>query len=308
MTPFDSITLLRTFLKIVDCGGISAAARSLRVPQPTLSRQLKQLEERCGLPLLRRDTHRMRLTEAGHRLREDALAMIELADGATLRLHEQRAKVTGHLRLFSTVDGGQFFFTRLIAEFLNKNPGVTAELGYTNRPVRLIDEGFDAGMLVGRITDDRLIALPAGEVIRYPVAAPELVERLGSPKNPQDLKTWPWLSLAGPQFGDPGRVPLVHTRRGKTELMVQTVFRGEGATSLREMARMGVGVAVLPEWLIGDDVRQGRLVRVLPEWSGVPLPVWVIHPGDRRVPARVRAFVDFAVEYLRTFWGGTGAG
>jgi DNA-binding transcriptional LysR family regulator len=99
MTPFEDLSLLRAFVRIVESGGISAAARTLKIPQPTLSRYLRTLEERSGAALLRRDTHRMSLTEAGHRLLLDAQSMLTLADEAAQRLNEDQAALRGHLRL-----------------------------------------------------------------------------------------------------------------------------------------------------------------------------------------------------------------
>ena len=120
MAPLEDLALLRAFVCIVESGSISAAARRLKVPQPSLSRRLRMLEDNCGVVLLRRDTHRMSLTEAGHRLLEDAQAMLMLADEAAQRLHEDQAVLRGHLRLFATIDSGQFATTRLIARFLDR--------------------------------------------------------------------------------------------------------------------------------------------------------------------------------------------
>src|SRR3954468_10321381 len=167
MTPFEDLLLLRAFVRIVEAGSISAAARTLKIPQPTLSRYLRTLEDRSGTALLRRDTHRMSLTEAGHRLLADAQTMLALADEAAQRLVQDQAVLRGHLRLFATIDFGQSTVTRLIARFMRANPGVTTELGYTNRPLHMIQEGYDAGVIVGDITDDSVIARPAGRVVRY---------------------------------------------------------------------------------------------------------------------------------------------
>jgi len=133
MAAFENLSLLRAFVGIVESGSISAGARRLKLPQPTLSRYLRQLEQQAGAPLIRRDTHRMSLTEAGHRLLADARTMLALAEDAEQRLHEDQAALGGHLRLFATIDFGQSMVTRLIANFLQTNPGVTAELGDSNR-------------------------------------------------------------------------------------------------------------------------------------------------------------------------------
>lgn len=300
MTPFEDLLLLRAFVRIVEGGSISAAARTLKIPQPTLSRYLRTLEDRCGTALLRRDTHRMSLTEAGHRLLADARTMLGLADEAAQRLVENQAALRGHLRLFATIDFGQSTVTRLIARFMRANPGVTAELSYTNRPLHMIQEGYDAGVIVGDITDDSVIARPAGRVVRYLAAAPALLETLSPAREPADLKSWPWIALRGAQFGGSQKMILSAPKRGQQTLNIAPVLTSEGVTSLREAALAGIGVSVLPDWLVRKDLLAGRLVRVLPQWNARELPVNVVYPGQRHLPARVRAFVDFAVGYMTT--------
>src|SRR5436190_546908 len=171
MTPFDDLELLRMFARIIEAGSISAAARTLRVPQPTLSRHLRTLEDHAGTTLLLRDTHRMRLTEAGHRLLADARAVLSLADDATDRLRGEQADLRGHLRLFSTIDLGQTAISRVVARFLLQHPGVSAELVYSNRPVQMIEEGHDAGIVVGNVTDENVVARKIASLERVLVSS-----------------------------------------------------------------------------------------------------------------------------------------
>jgi len=162
MSAFRNLALLEAFVSIAESGSISAAARRLKAQQPTLSRQLRALEKRCGTPLLRRNTHRMTLTEAGWRMLGDARAMLAFAEEAEQRMRNDQTELRGHLRLFATVDFGQFLFARLIASFMQRHPGITVELIYSNRPVRMIEEGCDAGLIVGDLTDETVVARPAG--------------------------------------------------------------------------------------------------------------------------------------------------
>lgn len=191
MAAFDDLNLLRAFISIVESGSISAGARRLKIPQPTLSRYLRQLEERCNAALLRRDTHGMTLTETGHRMLADARTMITHADEAEQRLHEGQTTLSGHLRLFSTIDSGQFTITRLVTSFLQVNPKVTAELAFTNRPLHLIQEGCDVGILPGRIMDESVVARPAGRITLYLAASPALVKSRPGVKQLNDLESWP---------------------------------------------------------------------------------------------------------------------
>lgn len=298
MTAFEDMNLLRAFASIVDCGSISAAARSLRVSQPALSRQLRTLEERCGMALLRRDTHRMSLTEGGVRFLEDARLLLAQAEAADRRLREQHATLSGHLRLFATVDCGQFGVTRLISRFLHEHPQVTASLSLSNRPLHMIQEGADVGVLPGRITDESVVARRAGSIRLHLAAAPSFLEKYPAPKHPREISGWPWLALQGSQFWSSRELTL-HGPKGATHHHhFHPVFTSEGVTSLREAARCGLGATLLPDWLMEDDLREGTLVRILPKWTVADLPVHVIYAGHRMLPLRVSAFIDFAVRQL----------
>ena len=288
MTAFEDLSLLRAFVCIVESGSISAGARRLKLPQPTLSRHLRQLEEQCNAPLLRRDTHRMSLTETGH------------------RLHEGQTTLSGHLRLFATIDSGQFPVTRLISSFLQINPKVTAELAFTNRPVHMIQEGCDVGIVAGEITDDTVVARLAHRQLRYLVASPALIKSHPAVRNPEDLKSWPWLSVSGVQFGGSKETKLFSVKGVEHTVPISPVLISEGVTSLREAARAGLGICVLPDFLGREDLLSGRLVRVLPRWRAHEIPIHVVYPGHRMLPVRVRVFIDFSMAYLAKELGANG--
>ena len=298
MTAFDDLSLLRAFVCIVECGSISAGARHLKIPQPTLSRYLRVLEENCGAALLRRDTHRMSLTQPGQRLLGDARTMLAQAEAADQHLREDQTTLSGHLRLFATIDWGQFAVTRLVSSFLQINPKVTAELSLTNRPLHMIQEGCDVGILPGKITDESVIARPAGNIILYLAASPSLVKSRPAVKEPADLKSWPWIGLSGVQFWSVKKIKLFARNRVEQTLHISPVLISEGVTSIREAVRAGLGVAVLPDWLIREDLLSGQLVRVLSQWKAKDLPIHVVYAGARLLPTRVRAFIDFAVSYM----------
>jgi DNA-binding transcriptional LysR family regulator len=224
--------------------------------------------------------------------------MLSLAEDATQRLHEDQTTLRGHLRLFATIDSGQFTTTRLISSFLQINPHVTAELAFTNRPIHMIQEGCDVGILPGRLMDESVVARPAGSIALYLAASPALVKSRPPVKTLADLKPWPWVGLSGIQFWEAKKVTLYGPRRAEQSLSISPVLIAEGVTSIREAVRAGLGVAVLPDWLVREDIVSGRLVRVLPQWRAKDLPVHVVYSGHRVLPVRVRAFVDFAVSYM----------
>jgi DNA-binding transcriptional LysR family regulator len=300
MSVFRDLALLEALVSIAESGSISGAARRLKTQQPTLSRQLQALEKRCGAVLLRRDTHRMTLTEAGRQMLGDARAILAFVEEAEQRVRNDQTELHGHLRLFATVDFGQFLFTRLIASFMQRHPNITAELFYSNRPVRMIEEGCDAGLIAGEVTDDAVVAWPAGQIHRCLAAAPSLIESRPAVEKPADLKTWPWLALSSEQFGGARTIRLSSPKRASQTLNLSPILLTVGVTSLRTAALAGLGVVWLPLWLIKEDLTAGRLAPVLPAWSLEPVPVHVIYAAHRILPARIRAFVDVAIAFDKT--------
>ncbi|VVD82429.1 LysR family transcriptional regulator [Pandoraea terrigena] len=299
MSTFDNLDLLRAFIAIVDSGSISAAARKLRLSQPTLSRQLQALEAQSGTALLRRDTHRMSLTDTGAQILTDAQALLSMAEECENRLRSDQAALSGQIRVFSTIDFGQSVVSRLISSFIQANPAVRVELGYSNRPLHMIEEGCDAGILAGALSDERVVSRSLGEIRRCVVGAASLLKDHGKPSAPEDLARFPWVALSGSQFGGPRNVTLRSGAAGYS-LEIEPVFVTEGGASIREAVRLGLGVAVLPEWFVEEDLLSGRMVRLLPKWHAKPWAAQIVYPAQRRMPVRVKAFVDFAMQYMAT--------
>jgi DNA-binding transcriptional LysR family regulator len=299
MTVFNDLTLLQAFVAIVESGSISAAARKLHLSQPTLSRQLRSLEDQCGAALLRRDTHRMSLTDVGRQFLADAQALLALAEEASQRMRRDQSALSGNIRVFSTIDFGQSVVSRLVSSFIQAHPAVRIELAYSNRPLHMIEEGCDAGIVAGALTDDRVVARSLGEIRRYPVASPAFLKDYKLPGKPEGLRDFSWIALASSQFGGARDVTLYSGALAQT-LQIEPVMISEGVTSMREAARMGLGMAILPEWLIEEDLVSGRLVRILPKWQAKSLAAQIVYPVQRRLPLRVQAFIEYATEYMTT--------
>ena len=298
MSIFDDLSLLRAFVCIVESGNISSAARKLRLAQPTLSRYLQTLENRCGGVLLYRDTHHIRLSSVGHQVLEDARALLALAEEAEQRMQSDQTTIQGNIHLFATIDFGQSVVSRLIARFIQANPAVSIDLAYSNRPLHMLKEGCDVGIIAGVITDDTVVAHSTGVIKRYLVAASAFLDAHQAVSNPIELQSWPWLTLSGTQFGGGRTVTLYSSEHKKQKLTLTPVLTSEGVTSLREAVRMGLGIAVLPEWLIAEDILSRRLIRVLPAWQAEDLPAHIVYPVQRHLPLRVRTFIDFAADYM----------
>ncbi len=297
MMGLEDLRLLRAFVRIAESGSISAAARGLNTTQPTLSRQLRQLERTAGIVLVRRDTHTLNLTDAGRALLEDARELLGLAETASQRLRAEKDRPHGHLRLVAVLDFGQWLVPRLLACFRRKHPEITAELHLINRPSRFIEEGFDCGVQVGGLTDPSVAARKVADLRRMLVAAPALLKSVGQPRTPADLKAWPWMGVLQPHFLSRDHVTL--QRGGETQVVrFEPALLLDSMTALREAAILGAGLTVQPEWLVGDALAAGTLVRVLPEWSLPTVEAHVVFTAGRHVPQRIRTFVEFTAEQL----------
>lgn len=308
MTPFDDLRLLRLFVRIVESGSISAAARSLHMPQPSLSRQLRVLEDRVGTRVLQRDTHHLHLTSAGERLLASARELLGAAEEATERMRDGHARLQGLLRVCGTIDSGQLAVTRLLTQFLQANPGVTAELSYSNRPVQMIEEGYDLGIVAGYVPDDRLVVRTILQMERQVLATPTLLRRMGRPRDTAALASWPWATLSSRQFGGTTNSIALVAPGGTITVRFAPTFTTEGVISLRECLLSGLAIGILPDWLADQDVRAGRLVPVLPKVRPQTLPLSCIYFADRRRPARVQAFLDYTLTHLPGLLGGAAVG
>lgn len=297
MTGLDDLKQVRAFVQVAESGSISAAARVLGIAQPTLSRQLQALEAHIGLPLIRRDTHSLSLTEGGRMLLPDARRILTLAERMGHKLLAERDALHGHLRVVSVMDIGQWIVSRAMAKFNGLHPHITAELHLINRPTKFIEEGFDCGFLVGEPADKSLVLRHIARVPRQLVAAPHLLERNGTPARPEDLGKLPWLGTLQPHFFAREQFTL---NRGTAETTVafKPVLLLDSVTALREAALLGAGFTMLPAWMAARDIASGALVHLIPEWTLPDFDLNIAYGVDRHITGRLRAFMDYMLEEI----------
>jgi DNA-binding transcriptional LysR family regulator len=297
MSGFNDLRQIREFVQIAESGSISRAARVLGVAQPTLSRRLAALEGEVGSALVRRDTHTMSLTEAGRTLLTDARELLALADRMGGRLRRERETLTGHLRLVSVVDVGQWVVSRVLSRFQGKHPQVTAELHLINRPMKFVKEGFDCGILVGAPTDRSVVARRIALLPRRVLASPELLKRFGEPERPEELGRLPWLGFLQPHFFTRDRLDL---KRGEEtcRLKLAPSMLLDTVTAVREAVIEGAGFTVLPEWMSRRDVEEGRLVELVPEWRTTGAELYLAHAAQGEPAQRVARLLAFLEEEL----------
>ncbi|MBX3204333.1 MAG: LysR family transcriptional regulator [Labilithrix sp.] len=278
---------METFLRIVDAGSLSAAARQLGTSQPTVSRRLRALEGALGVPLLKRSTHAIQLTETGERYAARARELLEEWRGFEAAIRGGLDEPEGTLRVVVPHAFGQDQLVGPVTKFLHMYPKVAIEWLLSDGPVRMVEDGIDCLIRVGPLQGESLVARKIHEVKRIVVAAPSLLASRPVTR-PLHLASLPWLAF-GTFYRN--RVRL-ESARGATTVEIRPRFVTDSLYALRTAALDGLGVAVASEWLVRDDLRAGRLVHVLPRWSAPRLPVYIAYPQARLYPAKLRAFVD----------------
>ncbi len=288
----DTLETLRTFVRVVETGSLSAVAREMKASQSTVSRQITQLEEHFGVRLFHRTTRHLSLTDDGQSLLDHARTVLDSVDGMEDALGQQKLSPTGHVRVATPVSLGLALMRR-VPVLLARYPGLSVELVMEDHAGDMIEEGLDLAVRSGEVGNLSLIKRSLGTVVRVAVAAPAYLERRGSPNEPGDLvrhecivhRVSPGDSdwrLIGPE--------------GPVTVAVHGMVSTNNHEAVRAAALGGLGIGLLPEYQTVDDIDGGRLQRVLPEYASETLPAYLVYPSRRHLAPRTRAVIDFLIE------------
>lgn len=292
----DRLEATRVFVAVADAGSLSAAARRLELPLPTVSRKLAALEAHLGAQLLTRTTRRLALTEAGRRYLDAGRRILADMDAAERTVGGMIETPRGRLGVTAPYVFGRLHVLPVVNAFLAAWPEVDVRLLLVDRVVDLVDEGLDLSVRIGPLPDSGLVAARIGTIGRYVCAAPDYLDRYGTPQVPGDLADHPCIAFSIASAVDSwpfpigGRTVAVPIR---TRLIVSTA---EAAT---EAAEAGLGITRVLSYQAAPGVAAGRLRRILVPFEPSPAPVSLVHPEGRLMPAKVRAFLDFAAPRLR---------
>lgn len=295
-TP-DDILGMAFFARVVEARSFSTAARTLGVSKSAVSARVARLEESLGVRLLHRTTRRLALTADGVRLYEICAKIVAGADEVTDLAAGATTVPRGTLRVHVPAGFGQTYLTAPIGEFMSSHPGVHVDLRLSDHmPERTADELDVAIVIAGRLADSGLTTRKLADVRVVVCAAPTYLRSRGIPFRPQDLVHHDCLSHSIRQAPDDLRF---QTDEGAVSMTSLSRLVADDARFLREAALAGLGIAMLPELLVVDELASGRLHRVLDDFQTIELAVHALHPHGRLPPASVRAFLDHLALRLR---------
>lgn len=290
------------FSTLVACGSLSAAARELGVTTPAVSKRLALMESRLGLVLLGRTTRRMGLTPEGELYLEHARRVLAEIDELAQQLGSAKATPQGLLRVNATLGFGRRNIAPLVARFVRKYPHVDVQLQLSVNPPLIADDAFDVCIRFGEPPDSRVVARCIARNRRLLCAAPTYLAQRGEPKTPRELATHNCISIR--QGDEPQGVWRLSGGRGIHRRTEAVRVHGNLVTNDGEVgvswALDGHGILMRAEWDITDHLRSGRLVTVLTQFDTPDANVFAVYPQRHQHSARVRAFVDFVGEALKS--------
>lgn len=294
----DRLSEMEAFVRVVDLGGFTEAARKIGLSKSAVSKHVASLEERLGARLLNRTTRRVSPTEIGLAFYDRAIRVLAEAAEADAMVSSMQDAPRGELRVSAPVSFGIRTLSPAVAGFLKEYPDISVHMVLDDRFVELVAEGFDLAIRIGELPDSSLRARKLTDAQLHLVASPEYLDARGAPEGVQALADHNLLHYSNLSSGNYWRL----NGSNGSERHVRAVGRLtiNNGDALRQAAVDGLGVAFLPDFILGDALETGELVEILPESRRAPLGVYAVYPQGRFPQPKLRAFIDYLVEAFRS--------
>lgn len=287
---------IAVFVRVVDDGSFTTAAEALGLSKSVISKYVTRLETRLGARLLQRTTRRLSLTEVGQNFYQRAVKALAEIEDAELDVSRMQGEPRGTLRINTPMSFGILHIAPLLPEFMARYTQVEVDMNLEDRQVNLVEEGFDLAIRVAQLPDSSLVARRLGPCRHVVCAAPDYFNRHGVPGHPDDLQTHDCLTYryrrARFQWHFLGPDDSEHN------VAVSGRLHANNSLALREALLRGCGLTLAPTFLVGRDLKAGRLQAVLTRYRTLALSVYAIYPEKKHLSPKVRAFVDFMAEHI----------
>ena len=293
----DTLTRMRAFIDVVEAEGFSAAARKIGRSKALLSKYVRELEDELGALLLNRTTRQFSMTEAGHTYYKRAVEIIREIDSLADTVRESSGDVRGRIKLSAPRTFADAPIGQSLIDFALEHPDIVLDINLDDRFVDLVEEGFDLAIRISRLENSSLIARRLSPFGVRLCASPALIERVGLPETPQQLASRPcivdtngrWLSN-WPFKGDGGEM---------VSVAVSGPIEVNSPLAARAAAVSGLGFSILPDFIAAPEIEAGNLVPLMDERMYSGGGIFAVYPHRRYLPAKVRVFVDFLVQWFK---------
>ena len=298
----DRMAAIEAFVKVSETKSFTEAAARLGQSKSAISRHITALESELGARLFHRSTRTLALTEAGQSYYERMARILSDVEEANRAVTQLQAAPRGRLRVNAPMSFGFLHLAGILPDFMERYPEVSIDLVMNDRFVDLVDEGFDVALRIGGMADSSLIAKKLGPVRRVICASPDYLDKRGVPLTPDDLRTHDCLcNTNGPS---PYEWSFIHPEGGAWAVDVRGGITANNGDALRVAALKGLGLTLLPTFIVVADLQAGNLVTVLDQYMVQKLSMHAVYPTSRHLSPKVRAFVDFLFERFgtRQYW------
>ncbi|WP_233861630.1 LysR family transcriptional regulator [Paraburkholderia adhaesiva] len=292
----DHLQSMRVFVKVADLGSFARAATAMDISNAVATRHVADLEGRLGTRLLNRTTRSLSLTESGQVYLERARQILDELEDVEQMVVARNHEPVGTLRIVAPVVFGLHNLAAVLQTYTQRYPQVVPDVTLVDRQVDLVEEGFDLGIVAARqMRSASIVTRRLTTGCMTVCATPAYLEKHGTPTRPEQLIEHPSLSLSSEYWGG----ERVFTGPdGETRVRPTDVIVANNTEMLRQFALLGMGIAMLPSYLIGRDMARGRLVRLLSDYRLPQIEINVAYPSRRHLPAKVRTFIDHLVEHF----------
>ncbi|KXU82237.1 LysR family transcriptional regulator [Paraburkholderia monticola] len=296
----DKLAAMQAFVRVVDAGTFTRAADLMNVPKSTVTRLVQALEHELGVKLLHRTSRQLTLTQQGQVYYEGSIRLLDEVGSLDSSVLSATRSPRGKIKVELPASLAYHVVIPALPDFFARYPDVQVEMNVGNRSVDLIAENLDCVLRLGPILNDSLVAKPAGALPLFTCASPAYLERQGVPRHPADLaKDHTVVRMTSPRSGRDFAFQL--TRDGATTEVRgshQITVNDSGAALAAGLA--GLGVLTTYAFLVAPHLQSGALQRLFPDWQGDQIPAHVAYPVNRHLASKVRVFVDWAIELLRS--------
>ena len=293
----NKLQAMEVFVQVVDAGGFTRASETLQLPKATVSTLVAGLESALSVKLLHRTTRHVSVTADGAAYYERCLRILADVKDAEESLSRTRLSPSGRLRVDAPTGLANEVLVPALPSFFEQYPDIQLELGCSDRPVDLIEEGVDCAVRGGQLADSTLIARRVGVLNFVTCAAPEYLARFGTPSHPRDLERHRCVNYFSSKTGK--IYSWDYSRDGeRIEMTLPGVVALNDSNAYLQAGLAGLGIIMMTDVQLGNHGADGRLVRVLEDWVTDPLPIHVVYPQNRHLSAKVRVFVEWVADLM----------
>lgn len=281
---------IELYCRVVEAGSFSAVAEETNSTQPTISRHIAELENYLGARLLARTTRSLSLTDEGRAFYAKALHIVDALHDAESAVGKRNQQVSGTLRLCAPVAFGRLHLMPRMKVFMDKHPLLKIELIMHDGMTDLAEEGIDVALRIGELHDSSLVAIKVGLTRRITVATPAYLALHGTPEHPNDLNQHQCVVYT--RLATRNKWHFLHDKK-EIVVTVNGRFETNNSEGVREAVKSGLGIGVVPSWLLSNEIQQGDLTVLLHKFEPTQLPMYAVYPSRKFVPLKVKALIEF---------------